>query len=66
MKFPEADHNPSADFRQRMGSIVRKSLGSVSSSGSKETLIGSTGQHCYRETIKKCSVLNQLEICLSL
>lgn len=29
------------DFRNRVGSIVRKSLGSVSSSGSHETLKGS-------------------------
>lgn len=43
MKFPAADHSMAEEFRQRMGSIVRKSLGSVSSSGSKETLIGSTG-----------------------
>ncbi|XP_076102516.1 C-myc promoter-binding protein-like isoform X2 [Mytilus galloprovincialis] len=42
MKFPAADHSMAEEFRQRMGSIVRKSLGSVSSSGSKETLIGST------------------------
>lgn len=33
------------DFRNRVGSIVRKSLGSVSSSGSHETLKGSMSKH---------------------
>ena len=52
LTFSEVD----SDFRSRVGSIVRKTLGSVSSSGSHETLQGSISKYM-------CTVIQYAKCC---